>query len=149
MKYQFECPKCGCTDIEEFRSRVNIRTRVDVNPDGSMSYSNPENEDTINTVTSYNCEECGDVISDNGKDISSIEELEEWLSAHYSIHQIIVEVRGGMIVATHCSTEADVDILDWDNMKCELEDCNNDEEADEIKSRYESLARRTYDMHSY
>ena len=114
---KFVCPKCGCNDIEEVKGNVNVFSRLNLDPDGSMSYSNPETRPTGGTVTMYTCEACNYVISDDGEDIHNIQALKEWIATNCDFANIVIEVKGGTVIAVFSSdNNVQVEILDHDNL---------------------------------
>ena len=83
MNYEFKCPGCGGSRLEEVMVDVTVLSTVAwIEEDGGVVYSDQRNED--GEVVRYQCEECGTVLCVKGEKITTAEELAAWLKKHGS-----------------------------------------------------------------
>ena len=83
----FTCPKCGSHKLVEVMVDVtvgsNIRDITIENGEASFSYGEQTNED--GSVNSYQCENCGYVLTINGDTVNDLKGLARWFEENGQI----------------------------------------------------------------
>jgi len=78
MEYEFRCPKCNGTCIEEVMANVTVTTRItSIHESFDFDYGDHLNED--GSIDHYQCANCGMVLETNELYVNEPEELVEWI----------------------------------------------------------------------
>jgi len=78
MSLNFCCPNCSDTTLEEIMVNVCVASTIrNVDDDGNVEYDEQTNTD--GEIVCYQCDNCGYVLENETGNVTTPEDLAEWL----------------------------------------------------------------------